>query len=148
MYRNLQEFVQRLEREGELVRVKTPVSSRFEIAEITDRMAKSEGGGKALLFENTDGDFPVLTNMMGSSRRIAMALGVERLEQIGERIDALLKDVLSPKGSMWEKMQMLPVSGSKVLTIGNVTKAPPSDSHECNIGRRSRSTSSPLITTS
>ena len=109
MYRNLQEFVQRLEREGELIRVKTPVSSRFEIAEITDRMAKSEGGGKALLFENTDGDFPVLTNMMGSSRRIAMALGVERLEQIGERIDALLKDVLSPKGSMWEKMQMLPV---------------------------------------
>ena len=109
MYRNLQEFVQRLEREGELIRVKTPVSSRFEIAEITDRMAKSEGGGKALLFENTDGDFPVLTNMMGSSRRIAMALGVERLEQIGERIDALLKDVLSPKGSMWEKMQMLPL---------------------------------------
>ncbi|MBQ5617861.1 MAG: menaquinone biosynthesis decarboxylase [Alistipes sp.] len=109
MYRNLQEFVQRLEREGELIRVKTPVSSRFEIAEITDRMAKSEGGGKALLFENTDGDFPVLTNMMGSSRRIAMALGVEQLEQIGERIDALLKDVLSPKGSMWEKMQMLPL---------------------------------------
>ena len=109
MYRNLQEFVQRLEREGELIRVKTPVSSRFEIAEITDRMAKSEGGGKALLFENTDGDFPVLTNMMGSSRRIAMALGVERLEQIGERIDSLLKDVLSPKGSMWEKMQMLPL---------------------------------------
>ena len=109
MYRNLQEFVQRLEREGELIRVKTPVSSRFEIAEITDRMAKSEGGGKALLFENTDGDFPVLTNMMGSSRRIAMALGVERLEQISERIDALLKDVLSPKGSMWEKMQMLPL---------------------------------------
>ncbi|MBQ2008598.1 MAG: menaquinone biosynthesis decarboxylase, partial [Alistipes sp.] len=109
MYRNLQEFVQRLEREGELIRVKTPVSSRFEIAEITDRMAKSEGGGKALLFENTDGDFPVLTNMMGSSRRIAMALGVEQLEQIGERIDALWKDVLSPKGSMWEKMQMLPL---------------------------------------
>ena len=82
MYRNLQEFVQRLEREGELIRVKTPVSSRFEIAEITDRMAKSEGGGKALLFENTDGDFPVLTNMMGSSRRIAMALGVERAIEV------------------------------------------------------------------
>ena len=109
MYRSLQEFVERLEREGELIRIKARVSSRFEIAELTDRMAKSEGGGKALLFENTDGDFPVLTNMMGSSRRIAMALGVEQLEQIGERIDSLLKDVLSPKGSMWEKMQMLPV---------------------------------------
>jgi 4-hydroxy-3-polyprenylbenzoate decarboxylase len=76
MYRNLQEFVEQLEREGELIRVSAPVSSRFEIAELTDRVAKSNGGGKALLFENTDSDFPVLTNMMGSSRRMAMALGV------------------------------------------------------------------------
>ena len=45
MYKNLQEYIARLEQEGELVRVKTLVSSRFEIAEITDRMAKSEGGG-------------------------------------------------------------------------------------------------------
>ena len=109
MYRSLQEFVERLEREGELIRIKARVSSRFEIAELTDRQAKSEGGGKALLFENTDAEFPVVTNMMGSSRRMAMALGVERLEQIGERIDALLKEALSPKGSLWEKMRMLPL---------------------------------------
>ena len=109
MYRSLQEFVERLEREGELIRISAPVSTRFEIAELTDRMAKSQGGGKALLFENVGGEFPVLTNMMGSSRRIAMALGVERLEEISERIDALLKDALSPKGSMWEKMRMLPL---------------------------------------
>ena len=109
MYRNLQEFVQALEREGELIRITTPVSTRFEIAEITDRQAKSEGGGKALLFENTDGEFPVLTNMMGSSRRIAMALGVEHLDEIAHRIDTLLKEALSPKGSMWEKMRMLPL---------------------------------------
>ena len=109
MYRSLQEFVERLEREGELIRIKARVSSRFEIAELTDRQAKSEGGGKALLFENTDAKFPVVTNMMGSSRRMAMALGVERLEQIGERIDALLKEALSPKGSLWEKMRMLPL---------------------------------------
>ena len=109
MYRNLQEFVEQLEREGELIRVSAPVSSRFEIAELTDRMAKSAGGGKALLFENTDSDFPVLTNMMGSSRRMAMALGVERLEDIAQRIDSLLKDALSPKASLWEKMRMLPL---------------------------------------
>ena len=54
MYKNPREYIERLEREGELVRVKTPVSTRFEIAEITDRVVKSEGGGKALLFENTD----------------------------------------------------------------------------------------------
>ena len=109
MYKNLREYIARLEREGELVRVKTPVSTRFEIAEITDRVVKSEGGGKAILFENTGTEFPVITNMMGSSRRIAMALGVESLDEIGDRISALLGDALSPKGSLWEKMRMLPL---------------------------------------
>ena len=109
MYKNLREYIARLEREGELVRVKTPVSTRFEIAEITDRVVKSEGSGKALLFENTGTEFPVITNMMGSSRRIAMALGVESLDDIGDRISALLGDALSPKSSLWEKMRMLPL---------------------------------------
>lgn len=109
MYKNLREFVARLEQEGELIRVKAPVSTRFEIAEITDRVVKSEGGGKALLFENTDAEFPVLTNMMGSRRRMAMALGVESLEEIGRRISSLLGDALSPKASLWDKMKMLPL---------------------------------------
>lgn len=109
MYKNLREYIARLEREGELVRVKAPVSTRFEIAEITDRVVKSEGGGKAILFENTGTEFPVITNMMGSSRRIAMALGVESLDDIGDRISALLGDALSPKSSLWEKMRMLPL---------------------------------------
>ena len=47
--------------------------------------------------------------MMGSSRRIAMALGVERLDDISARIDSLLKEALSPKGSLWEKMRALPL---------------------------------------
>ena len=109
MYKNLREYIDRLEREGELVRIKTPVSTRFEIAEITDRMVKSEGGGKALLFENNDSEFPVITNMMGSKRRMAMALGVDSLSEIGDRISALLGDALSPKASMWDKMRMLPL---------------------------------------
>ena len=109
MYAGLQQYIDRLEREGELVRVKAPVSTRFEIAEITDRMVKSEGGGKAILFENTGTEFPVITNMMGSKRRIAMALGVERLDDIAERINSLLGEALSPKGSLWEKMRMLPL---------------------------------------
>ena len=109
MYKNLREYIARLEQEGELVRVKRPVSTRFEIAEITDRVVKSEGGGKAILFENTDAEFPVVTNMMGSKRRMAMALGVERLEDIGDRISALLGDALSPKATLWEKMRMLPL---------------------------------------
>lgn len=109
MYHSLREYISRLEQAGELHRISTPVSTRFEIAEITDRVVKSEGGGKALLFENTGTDFPVLTNMMGSSRRMAMALGVERLDDIARRIESLLGEALSPKGSLWEKMRMLPL---------------------------------------
>ena len=109
MYSSLREYIERLEREGELIRVSAPVSTRFEIAEITDRMVKSEGGGKALLFENTGTEFPVVTNMMGSKRRMALALGVNSLEEIGQRISALLGDALSPKATLWEKMKMLPL---------------------------------------
>ena len=64
---NLQEYITKLEGAGELVRIGTPVSSIYEIAELTDRQAKCPGGGKALLFEKTDKGFAVLTNMMGSA---------------------------------------------------------------------------------
>lgn len=105
----LREFIVRLDAAGELVRVKSEVSPRFEIAEITDRISKMEGGGKALLFESTGTQFPVLMNMMGSDRRMAMALGVESLEEISERIEMLLKGVMSPKDSLWDKLKMLPL---------------------------------------
>ena len=98
-----------MEAEGELIRVKTEVSPKFEICEITDRISKMEGGGKAILFENSGTDYPVLMNMMGSDRRIAMALGVNDLEEISERIDNLLKGALSPKNNLWDKLQMLPL---------------------------------------
>ena len=105
----LREFISKLEAEGELIRVKTEVSPKFEICEITDRISKMEGGGKAILFENSGTDYPVLMNMMGSDRRIAMALGVNDLEEISERIDNLLKGALSPKNNLWDKLQMLPL---------------------------------------
>ena len=109
MYRNLQEFIAKLESAGELIRIGTPVSSIYEIAELTDRQAKSAGGGKALLFEHTDKPFPVLTNMMGSERRISMALGVEKPEDITVRIEALLKQVTTPKDSLSDQLKMLPL---------------------------------------
>jgi 4-hydroxy-3-polyprenylbenzoate decarboxylase len=52
-YRNQQQFIDTLEKEGELLRIKTFVDPKLEMAEITDRMSKQPGGGKALLFENT-----------------------------------------------------------------------------------------------
>lgn len=109
MYGSLREYIDLLERRGELVRISARVSPRFEIAEITDRMAKSADGGKALLFENTGTEFPVITNMMGSDRRMALALGAESLDDISRRIDSLLGEALAPKGSLMEKLRMLPM---------------------------------------
>ena len=111
MYKSLVEFIEKLESAGELIRIGTPVSSELEIAEITDRMVKTEGGGKALLFEKTDKGFPVLTNLYGSERRMAMALGVESLTDISERFDALIGTVTSPKESFIDKLRLLPLLG-------------------------------------
>ncbi len=109
MYRSLRDYIVELGRRGELLRVMAKVSPRFEIAEITDRMTKSKGGGKALLFENTGTEFPVITNMMGSDSRMALALGVERLDDIADRITALLGEALTPKGSLMDKLRALPL---------------------------------------
>ncbi len=109
MYRSLRDYIERLEREGELIRIKTPVTTELEITEITDRVSKCEGGGKALLFENTSTSIPVVTNMMGSERRISMALGIEHVEELTERIDALLREATSPKNSIWDKLRTLPM---------------------------------------
>ncbi len=110
-YNNLREFIERLEREGELVRVAAEVSPVEEIAELTDRMAKQPGGGRAILFERTGTEFPVVTNLMGSERRMALALGVESLDGLTRRIDALLHEALAPKATLWEKLRMLPLLG-------------------------------------
>ena len=105
----LREYIAKLEEKGELQRITTKIETRYEITEITDRISKSEGGGKALLFENTGTDYPVLMNMMGSDRRMAMALGVEELSEISERIDEMLKGVMTPKSSLMDKLRMLPL---------------------------------------
>ena len=108
---NLREYITKLESAGELIRIGTSVSSLYEIAELTDRQAKSPNGGKALLFEKTDKGFPVLTNMMGSERRIAMALGIDKPENITVRIESLLKQVTTPKDSIGDQLKMLPLLG-------------------------------------
>ncbi len=89
-YEDLREFVERLEEEGELARIKHEVSPILEMTEIADRAVK--GGGKALLFENPKGyDIPVLMNAFGTERRMKLALEVERFEEIGERLLELVK---------------------------------------------------------
>ena len=109
MYKSLRQFIEHLDREGELLRVEAHVSTDCEIAEITDRISQSSDGGKALLFENTDEGVPVITNLYGSERRMAMALGVDSLDDIGTRIEALLQQVSTPKNSLGDKLKMLPL---------------------------------------
>src|SRR5690606_18231383 len=112
IHENLKPFLEDLERAGELVRIREPVRVHLEMTEITDRVMKQPGGGKALLFEQPvldDGSvsaFPVAINVFGSWRRMAMALGVEDVEEHARRIAELLQPDV-PKG-FWAKVQLLP----------------------------------------
>ncbi len=106
------EFIDRLDAAGELVRVRQPVAAKLELTEISDRVMKQAGGGKALLFEHVlldDGSrsaFPVAINLFGSMRRMAMALGVDELDDHGRRITELL-DLKVPEGLLG-KLSLLP----------------------------------------
>ena len=107
-YRNQQQFIDALERAGELVRIKAYVDPKLEMAEITDRMSKQDGGGKAILFENSGYGFPVLMNAYGSERRMCMALGVNHLDDTAKEIESLFKLLTKPKENIVEKLKLLP----------------------------------------
>jgi 4-hydroxy-3-polyprenylbenzoate decarboxylase len=107
-YKNLRQFIDTLDKAGELIHVKTFVDPKLEMAEITDRMSKQLGGGKALLFENSGYDFPVLMNAYGSEKRMCMALGVEQLDDVAKQIEELFKLLASPKEGIIDKLRLLP----------------------------------------
>ena len=107
-YRDLSEFISRLENAGELLRIKTYVDPYLEMAEITDRVSKSSNQNKALLFENTGYDFPVLMNAYGSEKRMCMALGVNHLNDVAKEIEDLFKLLSSPKEGIIDKLKLLP----------------------------------------
>jgi len=128
-YDDLRDWMKTLEKHGELKRIREEVSPELEITEITDRVSKigargSTGtpagaakgnyapGGPALLFENVKGHpgHKVLINQFGSERRMALALGVERLDEIVERIHGLM-NVKAPEG-LFDKLKMLPQLGA------------------------------------
>src|SRR5688572_9827081 len=110
-YKNQQQFIDTLEKQGELVRIKEYVDPKLEMAEITDRISKTSGGGKALLFENTGYDFPVLMNAYGSEKRMCLALGVNHLDDVAREIEKLFHLLSSPKESIVDKLKMLPKLG-------------------------------------
>ncbi|HUM98008.1 MAG TPA: menaquinone biosynthesis decarboxylase [Chitinophagaceae bacterium] len=107
-FKNQQHFIESLDKAGELIRINAYVNPHLEIAEITDRMSKQSGGGKALLFENTGYEFPILMNAYGSEKRICIALGVKHLDDIAAEIEGLFKMLASPKEGLIDKLKLLP----------------------------------------
>jgi 4-hydroxy-3-polyprenylbenzoate decarboxylase len=108
-FRNLGEFIQALEKAGELKRVRRTVSRHLEISRLTDAESKSPQGGQALFFEKVaDSPFPAATNLFGSPRRIGMALGVAQLDELGQRVRALIE--MEPPGSLRDMLGLLPTA--------------------------------------
>jgi 4-hydroxy-3-polyprenylbenzoate decarboxylase len=108
-YNDLRDFIKQLEKQGELKRIKIPVDPNLEMTEICNRTLKQ--GGPALLFENPTGyNIPVLGNLFGTPRRVAMGMGAEsvtELRGIGQLL-ATLKEPEPPKGmkDAWEKFPL------------------------------------------
>jgi 4-hydroxy-3-polyprenylbenzoate decarboxylase len=106
-YKNLGQFITKLESMGQLTRISEFVSPRLEMTEINDRVVKNRG--PALLFENNGTDFPVLLNAFAGEKRICTALSVENLDDISQRIDELMKSVSTPPEGLMGKLRMLPM---------------------------------------
>ena len=112
-YEDLRDWIAALERAGELKTIRTEVDPILEIAEITDRVSKNidrgQPGGSALLFQNIKGHpgSQVLINQFGSARRMNLALEVDKLDEVADRIRQFM-DVKSPQGFL-DKVKMLPI---------------------------------------
>ena len=108
-YKDLRDFIRQLEAAGELKRIQVEVDPDLEITEICDRTLRS--GGPALLFENVKGsEFPLLGNLFGTPKRVAMGMGeesVEALRDVGKLL-ANLKEPEPPRGmkDAWDKLPL------------------------------------------
>ena len=108
-YQDLRDFIDQLEQQGELRRIQVEVDPALEMTEISDRVLRA--GGPALLFENVCGhDTPVLTNLFGTTHRVAMGMGEESVSALREvgKLLAMLKEPDPPKGmkDAWGKLPL------------------------------------------
>ena len=107
---SFRDFVNALDRAGELKRISQPVATELEITEIADREMKSPGGGKALLFEKPTvngvvSPFPVAINTLGSHKRMALSMGAESVDEVANELGALMK--AKPPTSFKEAIKLL-----------------------------------------
>jgi len=107
---SFRDFVNALDRAGELKRFSQPVATELEITELADREMKQPGGGKALLFEKPTvngvvSPFPVAINTLGSHKRMAMSMGAESVDAVADELGALMK--AKPPTSFKETIKLL-----------------------------------------
>ncbi|HEY0549817.1 MAG TPA: UbiD family decarboxylase [Verrucomicrobiae bacterium] len=107
---SFRDWVNQLDKAGELIRIQQPVATELEITELADREMKKPGGGKALLIEKPTvngavSPFPVAINTLGSHKRMAMSLGAESVDDVAKELGALMK--AKPPTSMRETMKLL-----------------------------------------
>jgi len=105
-YSGLSDFIRHLEKNDDLNRINIFVDPVLEIAEVTDRITKA--GGKALLFENTGTNFPVLINAFGSENRMSLALGRKNPEEAGLDIEKTFSKITAHSGNILKKLSRLP----------------------------------------
>jgi 4-hydroxy-3-polyprenylbenzoate decarboxylase len=115
---DLRDWIALLEREGELVRIDAEADPHLEITEIVDRTVKS--GGPALLFENPKGsELPLLINQFGTERRMCLAFGVERLDNVGQKLADVLE--MQPPEGLRDKVRGLlklkSIAGSRPKSV-------------------------------
>ncbi len=124
-YKDLRDFIKQLEKQGELKRISVEVDPVLEMTEIADRVLKQ--GGPALLFENPKGaNIPVLANLFGTPKRVAMGMGAESVSElrgIGELL-AYLKEPEPPKG-MKDAVEKIPVFKQVLNMAPKLIKNPP-----------------------
>ncbi len=104
-------YINKLERAGELIRIRAEVSPQLEITEIADRYSKDKGGGKALLFESAGSEFPVLINSLGSEKRIRIAFGDRSPDELAEDIQHIVGSLTGNDTGFAGKLRKLPLLG-------------------------------------
>ena len=107
---SFRDFLNALEKGGELIRITQPIATELEITELADREMKKPGGGKALLIEQPTvngvvSPFPVAINTLGSHRRMALSMGANSVDEVAAELGSLMK--AKPPTSLRETIKLL-----------------------------------------